>query len=220
MYTANHLCDNKADQEVNMFKAIHSFRTYYQNRERGEPALLDTICRVFKDYASGSSQAFQPSHALSPRSVAAMIALNQVLIILNCQSFQLPTPMPTPTQAEHRLIVIEYVEGWFRNVHFDEDNYIANLFRVYEDNHVRDLIKSRIDRLDSHDDESSAIIYHPNILRSKRSGGIESFYDDQMLSEIVLNVVISMLQDRNLLYKRPGEGPKDEGRRTRSMMRS
>lgn len=132
--------DNNANQEINIFKARHSFRTYYQGREGGEPGLLHNICRVFKDYVNGSLQTLQALHMLYPRSPAAVCTSHQVLALLKCQLLQSPASMPALMQMESRQFVLEATESAMRMVDLDWNRFFDSVDRAYHDHPVIDSI--------------------------------------------------------------------------------
>lgn len=151
LYAAQDHYAGRADWKSGTFKALHSFRLYYQTRERREP-VLDRICKAHEDYLHGSVRA--SDIFVGSSSTAAMGTVNLVQTLLKSQTSQIPTSM----QHGHFQIVLD---GSLGRLHFTEtifvfewENLIDHINRVYRTLQILEFVEPRYH--DAHDDERAA----------------------------------------------------------------
>lgn len=139
LYAAHDHYAARAERESGTFRALHSFRLYYQTRERCEP-VLDRICKAHEDHIRGMLRSANISE--NPRVAAAMVIVNQVQTLLKHQTMRLPAPI----QLGRRLVVLEDRFGRFHCIDttfmLEWNKFIHHIDRAYHTRHGRGLVCS------------------------------------------------------------------------------
>jgi hypothetical protein len=151
LYAANDHHADKAGWENGMFRALHSFRMYYQARERHEPAVLDKICKAHEDRIHGSLPT--STILVDSRSKASMKVVNQVQNLLKRRLSRISAQMQ-----------LEDLPGRFHCIditfELERNNSIYYMTRAYLAQHWPELFGSS-DPNTHNDDRNPGAVWHP-----------------------------------------------------------
>jgi hypothetical protein len=151
LYAANDHNADKVSWKSGMFKALHSFRMYYQARERHEPAVLDRICKTHEDRIHG----LLPTSTIlvGSRSKVSMRIVNQVQNLLKRRISRISAQMQLEDLfGRFHCIDITFV--------LEQNSSIYYLTRAYLAQHWPELFGSSNSNT-YHDDRDLVAVWHP-----------------------------------------------------------